>query len=56
MKCLSLVKPFLKTTPKNMKAIKVDGYSMVPMLLPDSWVVFEETHKYQGDGLYIFKF
>ncbi|EIW2192513.1 helix-turn-helix transcriptional regulator, partial [Campylobacter coli] len=36
--------------------IKVDGYSMVPMLLPDSWVVFEETHEYQGDGLYILNF
>ncbi|EAI5149311.1 helix-turn-helix transcriptional regulator [Campylobacter jejuni] len=53
---LELSKAFFKTTPKNMKAIKVDGYSMVPMLLPDSWVVFEETHKYQGDGLYILNF
>lgn len=53
---LELSKAFFKTTPKNVKAIKVDGYSMVPMLLPDSWVVFEETHKYQGDGLYILNF
>ncbi|EGJ3953752.1 hypothetical protein ACJUJF_000062 [Campylobacter jejuni] len=49
---LELSKAFFKTTPKNMKAIKVDGYSMVPMLLPDSWVVFEETHKYQGVGCF----
>ncbi|EAL5903158.1 LexA family transcriptional regulator [Campylobacter lari] len=53
---LELSKAFFKTTPKNLKAIKVDGYSMVPMLLPDSWVVFEETHEYQGDGLYILNF
>ncbi|EAI8624652.1 LexA family transcriptional regulator [Campylobacter lari] len=53
---LELSKAFFKTIPKNLKAIKVDGYSMVPMLLPDSWVVFEETHEYQGDGLYILNF
>ncbi|EIQ8918989.1 helix-turn-helix transcriptional regulator [Campylobacter coli] len=53
---LELSKAFFKTTPKNVKAIKVDGYSMVPMLLPDSWVIFEEIHEYQGDGLYILNF
>ncbi|EAL8591088.1 TPA: helix-turn-helix transcriptional regulator [Campylobacter jejuni] len=53
---LELSKAFFKTTPKNVKAIKVDGYSMIPMLLPDSWVIFEEIHKYQGDGLYILNF
>ncbi|EHL3313923.1 helix-turn-helix transcriptional regulator [Campylobacter coli] len=53
---LELSKAFFKTTPKNVKAIKVDGYSMIPMLLPDSWVIFEEVHEYQGDGLYILNF
>lgn len=53
---LELSKEFFKMTPKNAKAIKVDGCSMIPMLLPDSWVVFEETHQYQGDGLYILSF
>ncbi|AOH49998.1 transcriptional regulator, XRE family (peptidase S24 LexA-like domain) [Campylobacter coli] len=53
---LELSKAFFKTTPKNVKAIKVDGYSMIPMLLPDSWVIFEEMHEYQGDGLYILNF
>ncbi|EAL1190328.1 helix-turn-helix transcriptional regulator [Campylobacter jejuni] len=53
---LELSKAFFKTTPKNAKAIKVDGYSMIPMLLPDSWVIFEEIHEYQGDGLYILNF
>lgn len=53
---LELSKAFFKTTPKNVKAIKVDGYSMIPMLLPDSWVIFEEIHEYQVDGLYILNF
>ncbi|EAK5645304.1 helix-turn-helix transcriptional regulator [Campylobacter coli] len=53
---LELSKAFFKRTPKNVKAIKVDGYSMIPMLLPDSWVIFEEIHEYQGDGLYILNF
>ncbi|ENQ3486699.1 helix-turn-helix transcriptional regulator [Campylobacter jejuni] len=53
---LELSKAFFKTTPKNVKAIKVDGYSMIPMLLPDSWIIFEEIHEYQGDGLYILNF
>ena len=53
---LELSKAFFKTTPTNVKAIKVDGYSMIPMLLPDSWVIFEEIHEYQGDGLYILNF
>ncbi|ELD5362485.1 LexA family transcriptional regulator, partial [Campylobacter coli] len=53
---LELSKAFFKTIPKNVKAIKVDGYSMIPMLLPDSWVIFEEVHEYQGDGLYILNF
>ncbi|MFV0481147.1 MAG: S24 family peptidase [Campylobacteraceae bacterium] len=38
---------------KNLMAIKVDGYSMVPMLLPDSWVVFDVVEDFSGDGLYI---
>ncbi|EOH2029122.1 transcriptional regulator [Campylobacter sp. BCW_6875] len=53
---LELSKAFFKTIPKNVKAIRVDGYSMIPMLLPDSWVIFEEVHEYQGDGLYILNF
>ena len=53
---LELSKAFFKKKKKNVKAIKVDGYSMIPMLLPDSWVIFEEIHEYQGDGLYILNF
>ncbi len=38
---------------ENIKAIQVDGYSMIPMLYPDSWVLFGEQNEYNGDGLYI---
>lgn len=31
----------------------VEGYSMVPMLYPDSWVIVDVTAKFEGDGLYI---
>ncbi|MDR0666836.1 MAG: S24 family peptidase [Campylobacteraceae bacterium] len=38
---------------KNLKAIKIDGYSMLPMLLPDSWVIFNDDENFRGDGLYV---
>lgn len=48
---------FFKTPPsKKARAIKVDGYSMTPMLLPDSWVVFEECFDFKGDGLYVINY
>ncbi|WDL70119.1 LexA family transcriptional regulator [Helicobacter winghamensis] len=54
---LAIDKVFFKTIPMgNIKAIKVDGYSMVPMLLPDSWVIFEEGGEFKGDGLYIINY
>ena len=47
-------KAIFKTPPKNnLGIIQVDGYSMVPMLLPDSWVIYEETKTYTTDGMYI---
>lgn len=50
-------KSFFKTKPKaNLKVIQVDGYSMIPMLLPDSFVIFEETYKLDGDGLYVINY
>lgn len=51
---IDISKMLFKTAPtKNMRAIQVDGYSMAPMLMPDSWVIFELDHGYDGDGLYI---
>ena len=36
---------FFKTLMKNekLRMAQVDGYSMVPMLHPDDWVIFEKT-------------
>ncbi|MGP1561610.1 MAG: XRE family transcriptional regulator [Helicobacteraceae bacterium] len=54
---LNIDKHFFKTPPsKNIKVMQVDGYSMIPMLLPDSWVIFEECNQWRGDGLYIINY
>ena len=39
-----------------MRIIQVDGYSMIPLLLPDSWVIFEESDVWRGDGLYVLNY
>lgn len=46
---------FFKTIMRNekLRMAQVDGYSMVPMLHPDDWVIFEKTKEFRGDGLYI---
>lgn len=46
---------FFKTLMKNekLRMAQVDGYSMVPMLHHDDWVIFEKTKEFRGDGLYI---
>jgi len=44
---------FKSISPEKLRAIQVDGYSMAPMLMPDSWVVFEFDRGFEGDGLYI---
>lgn len=36
--------------------MRVDGYSMMPMLYPDSWVIAEISKEFQGDGLYVVNF
>lgn len=43
----------LRIATQGLKAIKVDGYSMVPTLLPDSWVIFNDVDVFSGDGLYV---
>lgn len=54
---LQIDKAFFKTPPsKKARFIKVDGYSMIPMLLPDSWVLFEEENEFKGDGLYVINY
>lgn len=44
---------FKTTPPKNLFAMQVDGYSMIPMIFPDSWVVFDNNQYFKGDGLYV---
>ncbi len=46
----------LKVTNGNLKALHVEGFSMVPVLFPDSWVIFNEHGTYQGEGLYVLNF
>ncbi|MBE3607091.1 LexA family transcriptional regulator [Campylobacter sp. RM13119] len=49
-------KMLFKVRPKNIdhvRCMRVDGYSMAPMLFPDSWVIADVTSKFSGDGLYI---
>lgn len=54
--------PFSKLlfkTPPNyakLRCMQVSGYSMVPMLFPDSWVIAEISQEFAGDGLYIINY
>lgn len=50
-----LFKTRLKNT-NNLRCMQVEGYSMVPMLYPDSWVIADVTARFEGDGLYIINF
>ena len=47
-----------KTPPrvKNLRCMQVSGYSMIPTLYPDSWVIFELGCEFLGDGLYVINF
>lgn len=44
---------FKTTPPKKLFAMQVDGYSMTPMVFPDSLVIFDDTTHFRGDGLYV---
>lgn len=47
-----------KTPPrvKNLRCMQVSGYSMIPTLYPDSWVIFELGCEFLDDGLYVINF
>ena len=53
--CVAFSLSLFKTTPKvaNLRAMRVSGYSMIPMLYPDSWVIVEISALFDGDGLYV---
>jgi len=51
---IEISKLLFRSTPSSkLRAIQVDGYSMIPMLFPDSWVFFENGGEYRGEGLYV---
>ncbi len=51
---MTVSRSLLKTSPNGtLRMISVDGYSMVPMLYPDTMVLFDEHPEWKGDGLYI---
>lgn len=51
---MTISRSLLKTQPNGaLRLISVDGHSMVPMLYPDSLVLFDEHPEWRGDGLYI---
>lgn len=49
---------FFKTlnNPDKLRLIQVEGYSMTPDLLPDSYVIYEEGIEFIADGLYVVNF
>ena len=56
--CVAFSTLLFKTPPKleNLRAMQVSGYSMIPMLYPDSWVIVEISPVFEGDGLYVIDF
>ncbi|AQW83350.1 XRE family transcriptional regulator [Campylobacter pinnipediorum] len=46
----------LNPDEERLRCMRVDGYSMIPMLYPDSWVIADITKKFTGDGLYIINY
>lgn len=46
----------LPVNEHNIRCLKVVGYSMIPMLYPDSWVIARMGPSFDGDGLYIIDF
>ncbi len=54
---MAISRSLFKTPPAStVRIIKVDGYSMVPMLYPDSYCIFDEASLFTTDGLYIINY
>lgn len=45
-----------KVQSQNLRILKVDGYSMTPMLYPDSWVIITLQDNFTQDGLYVINY
>lgn len=46
----------LKPDVDKLRCMRVSGYSMIPMLYPDSWVIADINKEFKGDGLYIINY
>lgn len=46
----------LKPDVEKLRCMRVSGYSMIPMLYPDSWVIADINKEFKGDGLYIINY
>ncbi len=54
---MSISRALFKTPPTStVRIIKVDGYSMIPTLYPDSYCIFDECGRFITDGLYIINY
>lgn len=54
---MTISRTLFKTPPlSTVRIIKVDGYSMTPMLYPDSYCIFDECGEFKTDGLYIINY
>ncbi len=54
---MTISRSLFKSPPASaVRIIKVDGYSMVPMLYPDSYCIFDEAPLFTADGLYIINY
>lgn len=45
-----------KVQSQNLRVLKVDGYSMIPMLYPDSYVIITLQEAFTGDALYVINY
>ena len=54
---MTISRSLFKAPPASaVRIIKVGGYSMAPMLYPDSFCIFDESPLFAADGLYIINY
>lgn len=53
---LPVAKELISNYTKNLRAIQVDGDSMLPEITNGSWAFFEKGSGYVGDGLYVLNY
>lgn len=45
-----------KVNSDNLRVAQVDGLSMMPTLPPGSYIIYEKTNMFDGDGLYVISY